>query len=202
VIKSITSSKPNFQTGVLPGRKTAPTATATKLSSPALGSRPQPGPEWVLPLLLPALLQTLVMLAPLLLLLGRLLTAWLQPGLLMLASWLPPALLLKPVPPPVLSSGLFLSFCFSPLLSHAIPLILSYLISSILFAFDLFTSLLITSSLDPGPFFILAHLKILSTWSSSRTAFKKYLSLSSSSISRRPAATSSPAISCESGSWS
>lgn len=149
MIRSITSSKPNFQTGVLPGRKTAPTATATKLSSPALGSRPQLGPEWGLPLLL---LLTLVMLALVSLLLGRLLTAWLQPRLLMLPPWLPLVLLLKPVPPPVLSSGLFLSFCFSPLLSHTITLILSYLSSSLLFAFDLFTSLLITSSLDPATF--------------------------------------------------
>ena len=166
----------NFQKGVRPGKKTTAAATATKLSKLALGSRPGPEPEWVLPLLL---LRALVMRAPVLTL-----SAWrLKPGLLMLVPVLPPAQLLKPVPPLVPISGRFLSFCFSSLLSLAISL-LSYLISSLGFRSFHFSP--ITSRLNLVPlFFIFVHLRILSNLSSSRPALKKYILLSSSSISRR-----------------
>ena len=164
----------NFQKGVRPGKKTALAATATKLSRLALGSRPGPEPEWVLPLLL---LRALVMQAPVLTL-----SAWRQPGLLMLVPVLPPAQLLKPVPPLVPISGRFLSFCFSSLLPLAISL-LSYLISSL--GFRSFHFFPITSALNLVPFFIFVHLRILSNLSSSRPALKKYMVPSLSSISRR-----------------
>ncbi len=172
---STATTAANFQKGVRPGKKTALAATIAKLSRLALGSRPGPEPEWVLALLL---LRALVMQAPVLPL-----SVWrLKPGLMMLVPVLPPAQLLKTVPPLVPISGRFLSFCFSSLLSLAISL-LSYLISSLGFRSFHFSP--ITSALNLVPFFIFVHLRILSNLSSSRPALKKYILLSSSSISRR-----------------